>query len=333
MSHGAYSLGGFVFTVTNWNVLWLIQGKLGENGTLCTPRRERIQCKKGKGGMKLCVRMLIILSIASILVASTRQFSDAQESAKEVIKVRGSDSMAAMIDSHAGDFMKSHPNLSIIVSGGQDIAFDALSDKAADIVMASRQISPQEKDALTKKGIDIQGKVVGWGGIVIIVNPQNPINELTADQVRKVFSGEYKNWKEAGGPDQKIDLFTVGEQRGGTLDFVRNDFLKGPFAPNAVSKMYFRSILSDVSKDETATGFVRVRNILQLTAQGMEKTVKVLAIKKDEQSPAVLPSRETCNNGTYPITRPYYLYLDQKSVGKSAKDFFEFCVSKNPRSN
>jgi phosphate transport system substrate-binding protein len=282
--------------------------------------------------MRLCMRMLIV-SIASILVASTGQFTNAQESAKEVIKVRGSDSMAAMIDSHAGDFMKSHPNVSIIVSGGQEIGFDALSDKAADIVMASRPISPQENDALAKKGLDIQGKVVGWGGVVIIVNPHNPINELTADQVRKIFAGASKNWKEAGGPDQAIDLLTVGDQRGGTLDFVRNDFIKGPFAPNAVTKMYFRSIISDVSKDETATSFVRVRNILQLTAQGMEKTVKVLAIKKDEQSPAILPSRETCNNGTYPITRPYFLYIDQKAVSKSAKDFFDFCVSKNPRPN
>lgn len=167
---------------------------------------------------------------------------------------------------------------------------------------------------------------------MIVVNPQNPINELTVDQVRKIFSGQCANWKDVGGPDEPVTVFTVGEQRGGTLDFVRNDFLHAAFAPNAVAKMYFRSIISDISDAQSATSFVRVRNILQLASQGLEKKVKVIAIKKDEQAPAVLPSRETCNNGAYPISRPYFLYSDQKSVDKVAKDFFNFCVAKNPRS-
>ncbi|MGO9567078.1 MAG: substrate-binding domain-containing protein [Desulfomonilaceae bacterium] len=270
-------------------------------------------------------------AVATILVAISGQFASAQDGGKEVIKVRGSDSMAAVIDSYAGEFMKSHPNVNIVVSGGQDIAFDSLVKKESDIIMASREIHQEERDAATKKGIDIQGRVVGWGGIVIVVNPQNPINELTVDQVRKIFLGKYTNWKDVGGPNQLVSVLTVGEQRGGTLDFVRNDFLHASFAPNAVTKMYFRSVISDISDSGTATSFVRVRNILQLTAQGLEKKVKVIAIKKDGQSPAILPSRETCNNGTYPICRPYFLYIDQKSADKLVKDFFDFCVAKNPR--
>ncbi len=273
----------------------------------------------------------LLVVIATLLVAISWQLSSAQEGDRKIIKVRGSDSMSGLVDSYAKEFMKSHPEVHIVVSGGQDIAFDALANKDADIIMASREIHPTEREAATKKGVDIQGKVVGWGGIVIIVNPQNPTNELTVEQVRRLFEGQSANWKDVGGPNEPVSVLTVGEERGGTLDFVRHHFLKAPFASNAVTKMYFRSVIADVAETQPDIGFVRVRNILQLTAQGLEKKVKVIAIRKDEKSPAILPSRETCNNGTYPISRPYFLYIDQKSADKLIKEFFDFCVAKNPR--
>ncbi len=185
---------------------------------------------------------ILLMAIATVVVAMSGKFSTAQDGEKEVIKVRGSDSMAALIDSYAKDFMKNHPNVNIIVSGGQDVPFGALLNKEAQIIMASSEIHQQEIEGAARKGADIQGKVVGWGGIVIVLNPQNPINELTVEQVRKVFSGQVTNWKDVGGPDETVSVLTVGEQRGGTLDFVRNDFLRAPFAPNAVTKMYFRSV-------------------------------------------------------------------------------------------
>ncbi len=276
-------------------------------------------------------RSVVGVATALLLSGFTAQFGVAQEAGKELVRVRGSDSMAAMVDSYAREFMKSHQNANIIVSGGQDVSFDALGNKEADIIMASREIHPEEEKALKGKGLQIEGKIVGWGGIVIIVNPHNPVNELTADQIRQIFSGKTSNWKEIGAPEKPIDVLTVGEQRGGTLDYFGKDFLKSPFAANAVSKMYFRTIISDVSEAEQDIGFVRVRNILQLASQGLEKKVKVVAIKKDEASPAVLPSRETCNNGTYPISRPYFMYIDENTASKLAKDFLAFCVSKNPR--
>ncbi len=271
------------------------------------------------------------ISVVLLLSGIAAPFGVAQETVKETLRVRGSDSMAAMVDSYAHEFMKSHPDSNIIVSGGQDISFDALANKEADIIMASRRINSEELEVLKRKGTRVEGKIVGWGGIVIIVNPQNPMNELTESQVVRIFSGKVTNWKELGGPEKPIEVLTVGEQRGGALQYFGKDFLKAPFAPNAVTKAYFRSIISDVADAEPDISFVRVRNILQLASQGLEKKVKIVAIKKDEGSPAVMPSRETCNKGTYPISRPYFMYIDENAGSKLAKDFFAFCVSKNPR--
>ena len=131
----------------------------------------------------------LLVVITAILVAVSWQLSCAQDEGKKIIKVRGSDSMAALVNWYANEFMQNHPKVHIIVSGGQDIPFATLLNKEADIIMASREIHRLERETAQRKGADVQGKVVGWGGIVIIVNPKNPTNELTVAQVRSLFSG------------------------------------------------------------------------------------------------------------------------------------------------
>ena len=236
-----------------------------------------------------------------------------------------------MVDAFAKEFMKNNPNANIVVSGGSGIGLEALLDHECQIAMSSRRLEAKEKEEATKKGIDLQEKLIGWGGIIIVVHPSNPVNELTVEQVRKLLSGQYGNWHTVNGPDKPVAVLAIGEERPGTLYYVQHDFLHGSLAPNAISKRFFSAVVSGVSESDAATSFGRVRNIVQLKEKGQESKVKIVAIKKDDQSPAVLPSRETVDNGTYPITRPYFLYIDAKSVGKLTKDFFEFCGSKNPR--
>jgi phosphate transport system substrate-binding protein len=273
--------------------------------------------------------MLHILAV--VLVFATVGWAQSSGSDQETIVVRGSDSMAAMVDSYAKEFIGKKPSAHIVVSGGSDNGWNSFVGGQSAICMASSEITAEEKRAAIEKGKEVHGATVGWGGVVIIVHPNNPINELSVEQVSKIFAGGYKNWKELGGPDEAITVLTVGEKREGTLAYVRDTLVKAPIAPNAVVKTYFRSIVGGVAEAPSATGFVRVRNIIQLEEQGQQKKVKVIAIKENEQSLAVLPTRETVNNGTYPIARPYLLYIDGKSDSKLAKEFFEFAASKNPR--
>lgn len=278
---------------------------------------------------KLSSVLLVVLT--AVVMSFVWQTANCQDQPKEAIRIIGSESTAWMVDAYSREFMKNNPNANIVVAGGVGIGWQPLLTKECDIAMASRKISKKEMDEAIKKGMDIQERMIGWGGIVIIAHPANPVSELTVDQVRKLLSGDYANWSQVGGPDKPVSLLTIGDERPGTLHFIQHDFLKASVASNAVNKNFFRAVISGVSDTDSATSFVRVRNILQLREKGQDSKIKVIAIKKDENSPAILPSRKTVDDNTYPITRPYFLYMDAKTSGKLVKDFLDFCASKNPR--
>ena len=281
--------------------------------------------------MRNYFQKLFIIVVVAFLAATT-QLVFCQDGLKGQIRIKGSESTAWMVDAYAKEFMKINPNVNIAVSGGQGVGWQAFLNKETEIGMSSRALTDEERAEAAKRGIGLKEKLIGWGGIVIIVHPQNPVNELTVDQVKKIFNGECSKWNDVGGLSQSIDIFTIGEDLPGTLHYMQKNFLQKSLAPNAITKTFFKGVISGVAEDPAAASFVRVRNILQLAEVKKSAEIKVVAVKRDAASPAVLPSRETVDNGTYPITRPYYIYYDEKILGQSGKDFADFSERKNPRS-
>jgi phosphate transport system substrate-binding protein len=279
--------------------------------------------------MKRLLKVLAAPAIVTMAILAIGEAVTAQES-NESVRVRGSESMAQMVDFRSAEFMAMRPLANVVVSGGSEIGLRALLNRECEIAMSSRKMRQEELLEAERKGISVHEQIVGWGGIVILLHPSNPINELTVDQVRKIFSGQAKNWREVGGPDDAISVLTVDENRPGTIEYFTTEFLKAPIAPEAAAKKHFRSLIAAAAEQPNAAGYARIRNLVQLKEKGLEAKVKIVAIKKDDQAPAILPSRESVDNGTYPIVRPYYLYMDAKT-GQSAKAFFDFCVSKCPR--
>jgi len=100
---------------------------------------------------------------------------------------------------------------------------------------------------------------------------------------------------------------------------------------NASVKAYYKAIIPAVAENPNAIAFVRIRDIAQLNGKDQDAKIKLIAVKKDENSRAVLPSKETVNNGTYPIIRPFYLCMDGKATASLAGKFMDFCAGKNPR--
>ncbi len=281
--------------------------------------------------MKKFASVLVGMIAAALLTLFAWQPASCQDQPKEAIRVKGSESTAWMVDAYAKEFMKNNPNANIVVGGGLGIGWQALVNKECDIAMASRKMTEKETEEALKKGLDIQERMIGWGGIVIIAHPANPVNELTVEQVRKLLAGEYTNWSQAGGPDRPVSVLTVGDERPGTLHFIQHDFLKASLAPNAINKNFFRAVISAVSDMDSATSFVRVRNILQLREKGQDSKIKTIAIKKDENSPrSCHPERQWTTTRIRSQDR-IFLYMDAKTSGKLAKDFMDFCGSKNPR--
>ena len=269
-------------------------------------------------------KVLIIAMIVAAFSITAGLPSAAQT--KVSIKVKGSDSMWGRVRSIARLYMKEHPNVDIAVSGHSlvDEGMSALIAGEADVAMASRKITAQESEAAKARGLQLDEHLIGYGGIVIVTDKHNPVNELSLDQVKKIFTGEIVNWKDVGGKDRAITVFKSGEKNPGTLLFVENDILGGsPIAKSATTQPDFPAILKKVAETPGSIAYVRMRDPFP----GPEARTKSLKIRKDEHSMPVSASRATIGDGTYPLRRPYYLYTSA-AAGKEVHSFVDFVVSK-----
>ena len=273
--------------------------------------------------------VLIVCSVVMIF-AGVIAISNAQtEGRKTTIQVKGADSMANRISVLSRLFMHANTEIDVIVEKGGtvDSGMSALIEKNGDVVMASRRITSKEDKAASKKGIELVERLVGYGGIVIITHPSNPVNDLTLDQVREIFVGHIRNWKEVGGTDRYIHLARTGDQHPGTIAFLRDEVLDGSkLAGRAEVLPSFPAVMKKVATTPSGIGFVRIRDAFESSVSG-EAVVKPLKIRQTSAMAPVMPSRATVGNGTYPLKRPYYLYYNATANNDVAK-FVDFIVEK-----
>ncbi|MBI4966141.1 MAG: substrate-binding domain-containing protein [Desulfomonile tiedjei] len=201
---------------------------------------------------------------------------------------------------------------------GNHEAIRSLLDRQCEVAMTSRKMRREEIREADHRGMEIKETIVERVGIAVGVNPANPINELTVDQVRRVFTGKCKMWNEVGGRDEPILPVVMGKQSVDMMEYFAHTFLKTPAAQMSAEK----KPLSELSNAVT---------LLRFEETGFEPPVKLLAIKKDERSVAILPSKETVNCGTYPFVQPLYLYIDWKKATDAARAFFNFYSSRVAR--
>ena len=221
------------------------------------------------------------------------------------------------MDSHPGD-RKEGRSAEPIADGGNDEAIRALLEKECEVAVTSRKMRKAEIREAENRGLEIKETIAGWVGIAVAVHPTNPINELTVDQVRKVIGGEYTLWNEVGGTAHPIALVRAGKYQMATEEDFTQIFLKGRLTQMAPQTKH-------LSEEPNAVALIRFEET------GIETKTKILAIKKDEQSQALLPSRETVDCGTYPFRQPFYAYVDWKNATDGTKAFFNFCASQSAR--
>lgn len=256
-------------------------------------------------------------------------FAEAQDGSNNfVIRVRGADSVAGRVDKLAKIFMKEHPQFNIIVSGGsKEIGLSYLIDKTSEVAMAPRRATDQETKDAASKGVDLVERLIGYGGIAVVVNSGLPLDDLAVEQVQNILKGEHTRWSQVGGPDEPIELFMPGEIHAGTLFFIRNDLLGGAVITNKAENVgSFESILRKVGTTKGGIGLTRVRDALE-SSLSANTQFKVLAIKKTADSSPVKLSRSAIADGTYPIKRPFFLYLDRRA-SPEVRQFVDFVVDK-----
>jgi len=274
--------------------------------------------------MKSVIRIRALIAAAAFLTVTVGGLINLSCSAErpKPITIKGSDTMVQLVSSWAEAYMKKHPGSDISVTGGgSGTGIAALINGTTDICSASREMKEKEITQAAEKGITAVENTVASDGIAVIVNPANPINELPQEQIAKIYTGAYTNWKQLGGPDQPIMVLSR-ESNSGTYVFFQEHVLKmKDYAAHTRLMPATSAIVQSVGADIWAIGYVGLGYAVE-----SEGKVKMLAVKADDTSPAVIPSEQTVLSGQYSIARGLYLYTNGTPEGQ-VKNFVDFCLS------
>jgi len=270
--------------------------------------------------MKKAKLILTTAALAIFVVVQSVSFGNANE--KNYMTIKGSDTMVHLVSNWAEAFMKLHPKMNISVTGGgSGTGIAAMLNGTTDMCMASRKVKPREVKLAKQKGINFEEFVVARDGISVVVNPKNPVNVLTVDQIGAIYTGEYTNWKQVGGPDKKIVVLSRESSSGTYVFFQEHVLKKQDYTPRARLMPANAAIVQSVSDDAWTIGYVGLGYALE--AKGKIKTLKV---KAADSLAAVTPTEETVASGKYAIARPLQLYTNGAPAGL-VKSFLEFTES------
>jgi phosphate transport system substrate-binding protein len=234
------------------------------------------------------------------------------------VTVKGSDTMVILAQRWAEEYMKKNPGRKVqVTGGGSGTGIAALVNGTTDVANASRAMKDDEK-AKVRDRYDVlpTETPVAKDGVAIYVNAANPVTQLTPEQLQGIYVGDVTNWKQVGGPDATIVLYSR-ENSSGTYVFVKEHVLKGEdYASNAQTLPGTAAVVNAVAKERNGIGYGGAAY-----AKGV-KEVRIVG----EDGQAWLPSAENVKSGKYPLSRPLFMYTRGAPSGE-AKQFIDFCLS------
>lgn len=237
----------------------------------------------------------LICSLAAVSIMGSVQAAN--------ITMKGSDTLVILAQKWAETYMQKNPETKIqVTGGGSGTGFAALQNQTTDLANASRKIKAKEIEACIRAfGKRPTEYKVALDGLSVYVNESNPIKELTVDQLEQIFTGKVKNWKELGGADAPITVYSR-ENSSGTYEFFKEHVLKGKdFDARAQTMPGTAAVLQAVAKDNNGIGY---------GGAAYGQGAKHLAIKKTAKSAGVEPTEEAIVSGTYPIWRHLFIYVN-----------------------
>ncbi|MDO9567471.1 MAG: phosphate ABC transporter substrate-binding protein [Candidatus Desulfaltia sp.] len=209
--------------------------------------------------------------------------------------IKGSTTVLPIAQKVAEIYMKDNPDVKISISGGgSGNGIKALIDGSTDIADSSRFIKQKEVELAVEKGRYPVPFAVAYDCIVPVVHPSNNIMNLTMAQLKDIYMGKIKNWKEIGGPDRPVVVISR-DTSSGTYEVWHNKIMKKERVfPRALLQASNGAIVQAIAKNKNAIGYIGLGY--------MTGSVKALRVNNIEGS------AETTLNGTYPISRPLYMF-------------------------
>ncbi len=243
-------------------------------------------------------------------------------------KIIGSNTVTPLSSVWAEDFMKANNKVSIAVSGpGSGVGIASLIDSTTDICQSSRLIKSSEIEQAKAKGVNPYEIKVASDALSVIVNPKNPVSELTIAQLSAIYTGKITNWKELDGNDATI-VVIARDTNSGTHAFFKEHVIQMDGLPTKDTKLeYGNKVLLLPSTEEGVSQAASNVNVIFYAGLGyVNDTVKALGIKKTAGDAAVKPSVATALDNTYPVSRPLLYYTNGAPSGV-IKAYIDYCLS------
>lgn len=259
--------------------------------------------------------LFLLLSVWVLAACGSPASAQSSSSGSQhTIEDVGSDTIVNLALAWAEAYQKTNPAVSISVSGGgSGTGLAALINGTTDIANASRKIKPEEMADAQQNGIEPYEIEIARDAIGVIVHPENPVQQLTLQQVSDIYSGKITNWKEIGGEDRPVVLLSRESNSGTHVYFLEEVVRQGRkgdktlFSQDTLLLPSSEGIIAEVRQNPNAIGY---DGLGYITAD-----VKTLAIAPQVDGEYVKPSVETVNNGKYPIARPLFMYMPGEPQG------------------
>jgi len=248
---------------------------------------------------------------------------DSTPATAQIIENKGSDTLVNLALAWAEAYMGLHPEVSISVTGGgSGTGIAAMINGTVDIANASREMKAEEIAASQANGITPVEHTVAQDAIAVVVNPNNPVNKLTLQQISDIYMGRITNWREVGGFNRPIVLLSRESNSGTYVYFLENVVRLGQdndwlFSPDTLLMPSSEGISAEVRQNPNAIGYDGLGYVTS--------DQQVVAVAQDRNSPYVLPGVYTVNNGSYPISRPLYMYTAGQPTG-DIKEYLDWIL-------
>ena len=224
---------------------------------------------------------------------------------KNQITCTGSTTVLPIAQATAEVFMNSHPDINISIrGGGSGVGVAALQNGTTDICNSSRPMKSKEISAAKAKGINPVAYTIANDAISIIVHSSNPLNDISIQQIKDIYTGKIKNWKVLGGPNLPIVVISRDVSSGTYEVFNEKVLASAKVEGSAQLLASNNAVLSAVSNTPGAIGYVGLGYV--------NESVKLISVNK------IIPSETTVKNGSYMLSRKLYMYTNGKAKGEVA---------------
>lgn len=275
--------------------------------------------------MKRVLIFFLLLSLTFISCSTKSTSNTASDSSALYIENKGSDTIVNLALAWAERYQSEHADVRISVTGGgTGTGIASLINGTVDIANASRSIKQEEIDEAQANGVTPIEFIIARDAIAVIVNPENPVSELTLKQISDIYSGQITNWAEVGGEDRPIVKLSRETNSGTHVYFLEtvlrlgNSDDKTLFSMDTLLLPSSEGIIVEVRQNPNAIGYDGLGYV--------PDDLKMIAIAEEEGGAYVLPSIPTVNDNSYPIARDLYMYTNGEPTG-AIKEYLDWILS------